>query len=60
LYLKGGVEMDVDELIESHWEYIEALLTAHGVKEIEIIKFHYMSAFEHGFKHGVEARDEQP
>ena len=47
------------KLAEEHWSYIEALLLAHGEKDIlEVIGFHYKSAFIHGFKHGVEFIEE--
>jgi hypothetical protein len=41
-------------LAEQHWNYISQLLAVHDEDEktIERIKFHYCSAFEHGFKHG--------
>jgi hypothetical protein len=39
-----------------HWGYIEGLLRIHGENEqvIEKIKFHYESAFVHGWKHCKE------
>lgn len=45
------------KLSTDHWSYIEKLLTSHGedAETIRIIEFHYTSAFEHGFKHGVES-----
>ena len=44
------------KLAKDHWEYVEELLIAHGEKneDIELIGFHYRTAFIHGFKHGVE------
>ena len=46
------------ELAKQHWKYIEKLLRIHGESEdiIEKIKFHYIEAFKHGFKHGVEKK----
>ena len=43
-------------LAEDHWDYIEALLIAHGEKvgNIEIARFHYKEAFRHGYKHSYE------
>lgn len=40
---------------ETHWEYIEKLLRVHGEddKVIEKIKFHYIQAMKHGYKHGL-------
>ena len=44
------------ELAKEHWEYIRAVLDTHGVDEemIEAVKFHYITAFEHGWKHAKE------
>lgn len=38
-----------------HWGYIEKLLRTHGEDEkiIEKIKFHYVQAMKHGYKHGL-------
>jgi hypothetical protein len=50
-------------LINAHWEYVNSLLEAHGVDDDErdIISFHYMSAFEHGYKHAArDIADEVP
>ena len=45
-----------EEVVEAHWDYIESLLVNHGedTKIIAMVKFHYISAFIHGWKHGVE------
>lgn len=56
---KESVDISVDpakELAEAHWGYVESLLTAHQVKAelIDNAKFHYISAFVHGYKHAVE------
>jgi len=40
------------ELAEAHWSYIEALLQANNVLPSKSDKFHYKSAFIHGYKHG--------
>ena len=44
------------DLATLHWEYVEKTLKKHGVddKVIAIAKYHYKSAFIHGFKHGME------
>jgi len=44
-------------LANAHWDYIYELLMKHEVNDdvIDIIEFHYITAFEHGFRHGVEA-----
>jgi len=44
----------VIELAEAHWKYVEAVLEAHNVHNVDEIGFHYKSAFIHGYKHGVE------
>jgi hypothetical protein len=43
-------------LAEAHWSYVESVLSNHDLseREIGIAKFHYISAFIHGYKHGVE------
>ena len=40
-------------LVNEHWAYIEKLLKAHGEDEATIkkIKYHYKTAFRHGWKH---------
>lgn len=59
------VEMSyVKKLSNDHWGYVEDVLfkifEITTIKElskdqiVELIEFHYKSAFEHGFKHGVE------
>lgn len=44
------------ELSEKHWSYINELLLAHGekIRTIDKCKFHYISAFIHGWKHAKE------
>jgi hypothetical protein len=45
------------ELAEAHFEgYIKNVLRTHGINEtvLNIVSFHYKSAFVHGFKHGIE------
>ena len=44
------------KLATDHWSYLKKLLEEHDVSEAEVnlIGFHYKTAFEHGFKHGVE------
>ncbi len=54
-----------EQLITEHWEYIQAMLETeyNDVEEdlsidkedyIKRIKFHYTTAFEHGYKHGKQ------
>lgn len=40
----------------AHWKYVSSTLSRHGVPEDElnIAGHHYLTAFEHGWKHGVE------
>lgn len=45
---------EVKELVDAHWKYIGALLKAHGIVGVELIEYHYRTAFVHGYKHGVE------
>lgn len=49
----------LDKLIEDHWDYVADLLKDHEVGDLEfkIAKFHYKSAFRHGFKHAIENRE---
>jgi hypothetical protein len=45
---------EVKELVDAHWKYIGNLLHAHGIVGVELIEYHYRTAFVHGYKHGVE------
>jgi hypothetical protein len=49
-------EKAIKNLCEEHWNYIEKLLLVHGEspKELEKIKYHYITAMEHGYKHAME------
>lgn len=40
----------------AHWGYVKHTLNAHGIsqKEINTCGVHYVAAFRHGWKHGVE------
>lgn len=45
------------ELANAHWSYIEGLLLAHYgsvTPDIEVARFHYLSAAEHFYKHAIE------
>lgn len=48
------------ELAEAHWAYIRGLLVAHGVElsAIRIAAYHYLTVFEHGYKHAIEDVEE--
>ena len=43
---------------EQHWKYIENLLKLHNEdnRKIEQIKFHYIQAMKHGYKHGIKEK----
>jgi hypothetical protein len=49
-------EKEVRELAEEHFSYIEKVLKAHNEDDdvISKIRFHYVEAMIHGFKHCVE------
>ena len=49
--------IEAEALAKAHWSYVEEVLAAHGVSPavIETCEFHYISAFIHGYKHGVES-----
>lgn len=53
---------DVLKIATAHWGYVGSVLEAHGVTSDSDIynacKFHYITAFEHGWKHGVESMKE--
>ena len=44
------------QLSREHWTYIKQLLLTHGVpiEQVNVIGFHYKTAFIHGYKHGKE------
>lgn len=49
-------ENNVRQLAISHFDYIGRVLEAHGEDEntIDKIRFHYIEAFVHGYKHSME------
>ena len=57
------------KMIDDHWNYIEKVLKEQNSFDyknevlfapvLELIKFHYKSAFEHGYKHGCEATEKE-
>lgn len=49
-----------EDLAQAHWEYVRSLLESHGTEpeDLALAEFHYLSAFIHGFKHGVEYTNE--
>ena len=51
--------MDVkttQSMAEAHWDYVESVLRSHNERQEVIDKchHHYVTAFVHGFKHGVQ------
>jgi hypothetical protein len=53
----GGKMKTAQELADAHWSYIESLLKTHGQSDdniLQIIGWHYKTAFIHGFGHGEE------
>jgi 1,6-anhydro-N-acetylmuramate kinase len=48
------------QLAADHWDYVKSILETHGEEpeNIKVIGFHYRSSFQHGFKHGVEFKNE--
>ena len=55
--------MDQSKLVTNHWAYIEQVIRQEHETEIVTmtldeyirrIKFHYISAFEHGLKHRMQ------
>ena len=49
-----------EQLADDHWKYIKSLLKRHNLPDdqLNIIEFHYITAFIHGFKHGQEETDD--
>jgi hypothetical protein len=47
--------MNGRDLALAHWNYVRGLLVMHRVddKTLEMVEFHYINAFEHGYKHGL-------
>lgn len=49
---------DIIKTATAHWDYVGSVLMAHGVKQDSAVfiasRFHYITAFEHGWKHGIE------
>ena len=46
--------IDIDKIARDHWDYIKDLLETHGCFEgLSELEFHYITAFKHGYKHGL-------
>ena len=56
-------KVNVHKLANAHWDYVGSVLMAHGISQdsklYNACAFHYISAFEHGWKHGIEHMKEQ-
>jgi hypothetical protein len=48
---------EVKKLAGEHWNYIRDVLMIHGVNQetVYLIGFHYVTAFEHGWKHAIQS-----
>lgn len=50
---------EIKELAEHHWRFIEGLLVClkgKSKEEIDLMKYLYIQAFIHGFKHGQDKK----
>jgi hypothetical protein len=61
---KSLIHKDTEKLASDHWDYIAEVILAHtGLsaddREYIICKHHYISAFIHGFKHGITYKQEK-
>ena len=61
---KDEIEPDteiVEDLAQAHWEYVERVIRNEydieffDTEYCDSLKFHYITAFVHGYKHGREA-----
>ena len=49
----------IAKMASNHWDYAEGLIrSVSGRVTIESAKYIFISAFIHGFKHGVESENE--
>lgn len=57
--MKNDDPISVEQLANDHWDYVESVLSAHHVSSNEkaIAQHHYVSAFIHGYKHGINQID---
>jgi len=56
MMMKQQTQEFLVKLINDHWGYVQSLLDAHNISDIQIhiARYHYTTAFEHGFKHALE------
>ena len=52
-----------EKLANAHWKYVEKVIdtdreasSCYKSIDLKLIKFHYKSAFIHGYKHGKEGK----
>lgn len=50
-------DMNWTKLVDDHWKYVEGILKAstHDDYEVNLVGYHYKTAFLHGIKHALEA-----
>lgn len=57
-HTKVNSESDVHKLAVAHWDYVKGVLinaeTNINHKLLDVIGFHYITAFKHGYKHGKD------
>lgn len=48
---------EVERLALAHWSYVDGILIAHGQHSdiLATCRYHYLTAFEHGWKHAMES-----
>lgn len=54
--MNESVVRRANQLAIDHWGYIAGVLEAHGEdrKGIDAARYHYLTAFVHGYKHALE------
>ncbi len=51
----------VEKLAKEHWDYVKELINVHTLLDEEtlaMLRFHYITAFIHGYKHAIDERKE--
>lgn len=54
--------IEYSDLAKDHWQWTEGLISridTNGVFTIEALEYIYLTAFDHGFKHGYKAYEEE-
>lgn len=51
---------EAERLAEAHWDYIDGIMIAHQQQDNvrNVCRYHYVTAFVHGYKHALEAVEE--